>query len=235
MRTTFKILLTLVMVMGLIGTAQATTNILYFNDYNVGTDRMAQALAGLGAGYSVTTVSSSGDFATDIASGTYNLGILMVQNWWSTTYDSAITALGTFVAGGGRSIYTDWSMNNSYASLFGASWTGNRNQTSFTVTGPLATGITNPVSLYNPGWGIFSMGVSGASVPATFPNSEGAIVIGNGGRSITNGFLTDTFSDGPTGVQLYTNEITFVPLPGAVWLLGSGLLGLAGLRRFRKR
>jgi hypothetical protein len=26
-----------------------------------------------------------------------------------------------------------------------------------------------------------------------------------------------------------------VPLPGAVWLLGSGLVGLAGLRRFRKR
>ena len=25
-----------------------------------------------------------------------------------------------------------------------------------------------------------------------------------------------------------------VPLPGAAWLLGSGLLGLVGLRRFRK-
>jgi len=25
-----------------------------------------------------------------------------------------------------------------------------------------------------------------------------------------------------------------VPIPGAVWLLGSGLVGLAGLRKFRK-
>jgi hypothetical protein len=29
-------------------------------------------------------------------------------------------------------------------------------------------------------------------------------------------------------------EVQAVPVPGAVWLLGSGLLGLAGLRRFRK-
>lgn len=34
------------------------------------------------------------------------------------------------------------------------------------------------------------------------------------------------------GVNL-TIDVTPVPLPGAVWLLGSGLLGLAGWRRFR--
>jgi hypothetical protein len=31
-----------------------------------------------------------------------------------------------------------------------------------------------------------------------------------------------------------TTETPPVPIPGAVWLLGSGLLGLVGLRRFRK-
>jgi len=30
-------------------------------------------------------------------------------------------------------------------------------------------------------------------------------------------------------------QLSAVPLPGAVWLLGSGLLGLVGVRRFRKR
>jgi hypothetical protein len=31
-----------------------------------------------------------------------------------------------------------------------------------------------------------------------------------------------------------SNAVSSVPIPGAVWLLGSGLLGLAGWRRFRK-
>lgn len=40
--------------------------------------------------------------------------------------------------------------------------------------------------------------------------------------------------------HVYFDDVTLtansaVPLPGAVWFLGSGLLGLAGLRRFRKR
>jgi hypothetical protein len=50
----------------------------------------------------------------------------------------------------------------------------------------------------------------GGVVAATFPNTQAAIVVGNSGRTIFNGFLTDTFSDGPEGVQLYINEINFV-------------------------
>ena len=39
-----------------------------------------------------------------------------------------------------------------------------------------------------------------------------------------------------SGAAWYTIELntSAVPLPGAVWLLGSGLLGLVGLRRFKK-
>jgi|GEM_PF-2376802 len=35
---------------------------------------------------------------------------------------------------------------------------------------------------------------------------------------------------------LFFDDLTFteIPLPGALWLLGSGLLGLAGVRKFRK-
>lgn len=236
-----KIFITLMMLLGLIRTAHASTSILYFGDYAIGTDRMAEALGSLGAGYSVTTVGSSSAFATQIGLGTYNLGIFMVQDSYPIDYNDGITALGTFVAGGGRSIYTDWYMDNTYAALFGATWTGNTNESSFNVTlGPLAAGISNPVSLTTPGWGTYSMGVTGPVVAATFPSIGGAIAIGNSGRSITNGFLTDTFADGATGVQLYTNEIKYltdpVPLPGAVWLLGSGLLGLGVFRgRMRKK
>jgi hypothetical protein len=35
------------------------------------------------------------------------------------------------------------------------------------------------------------------------------------------------------GTQYYQGLITAVPIPAAVWLLGSGLLGLVGRRRFR--
>lgn len=36
------------------------------------------------------------------------------------------------------------------------------------------------------------------------------------------------------GIRVYDNSLPPVPLPGAVWLLGSGLLGLLGWRRFSK-
>jgi len=238
MRTLMKIFLAVMMLAALLGPAQAATDILYFNDYSVGTDRMGEALGGLGAGYSVTTVTSSSDFATQIASGAYDLGIFMVQDYQSSTYADGITALGAFVAEGGRSIYTDWSINNTYAGLFGAAWTGSLNESPVQVAfPPLEFWLQNPVYLTNPGWGTYSMGVSGATVAATFPSTDGAIVLGNSGRSITNGFLTDTFVDGPSGVQLYINEIHYltnpVPVPGAIWLLGSGLLGLGALRPLR--
>jgi len=36
----------------------------------------------------------------------------------------------------------------------------------------------------------------------------------------------------PVSVSIASFEV--VPLPGAVWLLGSGLLGLVGWRRFKQ-
>lgn len=51
--------------------AQAA-NVLYFNDYNAGTDAMAQALAANGD----TVTTNSSNFATLISSGSYDLGIL---------------------------------------------------------------------------------------------------------------------------------------------------------------
>jgi hypothetical protein len=45
-----------------------------------------------------------------------------------------------------------------------------------------------------------------------------------------------TLTDNYVGIVNLTTETSPVPLPGAIWLLGSGLLGLAGLRkRFRGR
>jgi hypothetical protein len=64
------------------------------------------------------------------------------------------------------------------------------------------------------------------------PNDKEYLGILSTGEPITYFFWTSTL-----GGQLNTgidNVATAAPLPGAVWFLGSGLLGLAGWRRFKK-
>lgn len=44
-------------------------------------------------------------------------------------------------------------------------------------------------------------------------------------------YASETSGQGP---RIYAQGDFVVPIPGAVWLLGSGLIGLAGLRKWRK-
>ena len=87
----------------------------------------------------------------------------------------------------------------------------------------------------------FFDGVSTTVIPGAF----GFVSLGDGGSSSFN--LTSSIS--PIGLYLYIGEVGDngevaagsirvsdvptppVPIPGAVWLLGSGLLGLVGLKR----
>ena len=142
--------------------------------------------------------------------------------------------------GGGRAIYTDWTRNNTYANQLGVNWSGNANDSSMTVTDPaLAAGLGGAVSLYNPGWGVFSMGMSSGASAAHFTTSlETAIAYGTGNRVIVNGFLTDTFVNAAQGQQLYLNEINalnaVVPEP-STFLAGLGALGMLGMFGWRNR
>lgn len=215
-------------------------SVLYYNDFVVGTDQMAQALTDLSGTHTTETVLSSSDFASKLSTGNYDLGILFIQNFSTSSYSDAISALGSFVSGGGASIFTDWSRDASAASLFGASYAGQVNYNGFTVNDTnLQNGVGSLVALSNPGWGTFSMGLNSPNLGATFSDGSGAISLV--GRSIVNGFLSDTFVDGAQGVALYTNEINMllgdspsaVPVPAAVWLFGSGLVGLMGFKRKR--
>ena len=60
-------------------------SIVYFNDYNLGTDSMGSALSTLPPG-EVTQVFTSADFAAALGSGGYSLGIFMVQNYQASDY-----------------------------------------------------------------------------------------------------------------------------------------------------
>ena len=183
--------------------------ILYWNDSASGTDYMGEALANVSKTYpvSVTTAADETDFKRKMKSGGWNPVVLMTQgNGHSARY------FNSYVSGGGRAILADSSKNSKTGALFGVTYTGDQNQTTITMTDELlSAGVTNPMSLTNPGWGM-EMTERGI-VAATFPDGDAAIVIGNKGKTIINGFLSDTPSFASDGVALFENEIeTVLPL-----------------------
>jgi hypothetical protein len=245
-----SILTALVLATNWAGQVRAGT-ILYFVDLNKGTDQMAAALAALSGTDTTTVASSPLDFAAKIATGSYDLGIFSQQfyadfsNPYTNTNDfsTALSALATFVSGGGKAIVDTWNPDGpNYVSAFGADYTGNFNEPAVNMTG-FNSGVTNPVNLSNPGYATFSSGMSldsltGTSIAGTYPlDGQAAVIVGNGGKSIVNGFLNDTA--GTPGEQIYENEINTLLPPGhgapepsswSLLALGIALIGYARLR-----
>lgn len=183
-------------------------NVLFFVDYMVGVDYVTPALAA--GGHTVTTAIDWSDFNAKLASGSWDLAIALNQDY---TLYADLTTLSNYIAGGGRVIFTDWKRTPSFAALFNAAYTAAYNMTPTTLTDPaLLVGIANPVALSNPGWGLWSMGMTplaGGTSLGTFPNGDSSIVTSNANRTVILGFLSDTLPEAD-GQQFWENLINFV-------------------------
>ena len=219
------ILLVSVAALGAIGSANAdATSLLYRVDALSDTDYLGAAI--YDSGYSVT--STSGDL------GGYNLSgydVVVYANQGNNVPNGDIDALNAYIAAGGKVIFDDWSLSNAFNG--GQTFTGGTNHGSVTVS-QFYDGVPIPLSLHNPGWITFSTDLAanpGSVVAATFENGAAAIVVGNGGRTIVNGFLSDT----AWSEELYANELASLvaihpsPTPEpASWAMMVGGFGLIG-------
>ena len=181
-----------------------TTTVLYFRDEGH-CDPFAQALANLEI--TPTVAASYDDFVDKLQAGGWDLVILLCQNDANTVWVNPMVA---WVDAGGRAILTDWTRNETVAAAFGATYSGVTNGDSIAQTPghPIWEGVADPLALTDPGWNVFSMGLTatGGAPVGRFANGDAALIVGNGGRTVLNGFLSDAAGDG--AVTIAENQIT---------------------------
>lgn len=80
----------------------------------------------------------------------------------------------------------------------------------------------------------FLFDITGGDAAGLYGSLPGGIILSDAGFTgdFTNDF--DNLIGGVTGTGIGVSDVAPVPLPAAVWLFGSGLLGLAGIGRRRQ-
>lgn len=173
------------------------SSILYFADDVMGVDQVLAGLQVLDAqgivelAVAVTREDAIAGMAADPAP---DVVIYFNQDQYLSTADE--DALIAWIAGGGRLIYADWTWNARVLPEVEVADAGTENETPVTFTDErLTVGVTDPLPLANTDWGTWSMGlqpVDDAVSLGSFPSGSSCLVAGNGGRTLTVGFLSDT-------------------------------------------
>ena len=181
---------------------------------------LATALSTLGLNY--TLYLTDDNFESALAS-TNPSNTLAIVNAPGAT--NSFASVSSFVSAGGRMIFEDGSLKAqpSLAATLDATVAN-----SFTTPLPVYdwggssffTGLTSPVDFAKSSWIVdgdylqpTSAGTAVAGFRSTTTTNRAAVVVGNAGRTILDGFLFDDAVDATTIVQLAENEIRAVTAP----------------------
>lgn len=185
---------------------------LVYIDFEFQEGKTLEALANLG--YTVTVAFDWNDFNNKLDNNDYGLVVFFNQG---QALGASLTAVTNYINNGGSAVFTDWTRNASFASLFQIQFTDNNNETVMHLDPRIEESVSNPMTLTNTGWTqIFSTGLAptgDGEILATFDISgDAAIVRANEGRTIVLGYLSDVPPVGDRQ-QLFENLFIAVTEP----------------------
>ena len=189
----------------------------------------------------IALVLSTNIHAALIDNGNYTTDDVNNLDWLDLTYTDGIAytpalSAASEVEGGGWSYATEQQITSLWNQAFGTDWTLNS-------AGYLSsTEYTVEVDRF---YSLFGETVSTATVyysAGLFEDDNGNLRLIAAGRVINTGLnkmygpnytgIYDAYREAPnTSLGTFLVRTTVVPVPAAVWLFGSGLIGLAGFAR----
>jgi hypothetical protein len=219
------------------GKADAASILVY--DNNTSNQNVQDVLTSMGLAF---TVGDAGTFNGQLTGGSWDLVIVDAPSTYPDWTD-----LINYITGGGSVIASFWALDSepALATAFGVSVATSlgppQDVYAWDAGHPIFAGVSTLTS-WSDQWADDGdkLNAAGAILLGGFAAApgagQGAIALGNGGRTIYNGFLFDEITDA-NGRLLIQNEIQFlldaqaVPEPGTIGLLGLGLAAVVAARR----